>query len=142
MKEIYKALIKAQSEFPAMIKNADAHNYAYLDLASLIEKVNPVLEKNGLGFTQLLGNGEENGNPAVKTIVFHAESGETIESVLSAPAVKLRGCNDIQGSGATYSYLRRYALQAILGLASEDNDASDDPKVGKSKVTNDTEEIF
>ena len=30
----------------------------------------------------------------------------------------------MQRAGAVYSYLRRYSYQAILGLSSEDNDAS------------------
>jgi hypothetical protein len=36
----------------------------------------------------------------------------------------MKGCNEAQRAGAVYSYLRRYAFQAIIGMSSEDNDAS------------------
>jgi hypothetical protein len=38
----------------------------------------------------------------------------------------MKGCNVAQGAGASISYLRRYAIQAILNMSSEDVDASSD----------------
>jgi len=127
MKDLYTSLIKAQSEFDKLTKEKAGHNYKYLELSELIASVTPVLKDNGLGISQLLCN-DEQGRPAVKTVLFHGSSGESIDSKVACDVVKLSACNTAQGAGATFSYLRRYALQSILGLAAEDNDASSKPK--------------
>ena len=36
----------------------------------------------------------------------------------------MKGCNPAQRAGAAQSYLKRYQLQALTGLPTEDNDAS------------------
>jgi len=129
MKELYTALIKAQSEFDKQIKDASGYGYKYLELSELIASVTPVLAVNGLGVTQLLAN-DINGRPAVITRLFHS-SGCDMESRVACDVVDMKQCNTAQGAGATFSYLRRYALQSILGLAAEDNDASSKPKKDK-----------
>ena len=47
----------------------------------------------------------------------------------------MRGCNEAQRAGAAQSYLKRYQLQALTGLPTEDNDASSE---GFSKAKVDT----
>ena len=71
---IYKALAAFQQECPVIHKGTTGHNYTYADFPTILEKINPLLKKHHLGFTQLLN---EDG---LKTIIFHTLSGEAIES--------------------------------------------------------------
>jgi hypothetical protein len=79
MKNIYKALADFQQEVPVILKDTTGHNYKYADLPAIFEVINPLLKKHGLGFTQPI-NGSK-----IKTILFHIESGETIESETDMP---------------------------------------------------------
>lgn len=119
--EIAQALSTAQSELESAKKGQEGYGYNYSDLATVIQTAKPVLAKNGLAVTQLVSNVGD--NPAVTTILVH-KSGQFFKSFASMPNVEMKGCNVAQRMGATLSYLRRYAFQAILGMSSEDNDAS------------------
>lgn len=119
---IATALNKAQAEIGAVTKGEKGYGYNYASLASTIEVSKPSLVKHGLAVTQLVGG---SGNaPSVTTILLHAESGEFIQGTISMDLVEMKGVNTAQQAGATLTYARRYALQAILNMASEDTDAS------------------
>jgi len=119
MKNIYKAISNFQQEVPVIHKGSTGYGYSYADLPAIYEVINPRLKKHGLGFTQPI-----NGNN-VKTIVFHVDSGETVESETAIPqGVSLAKMNEFQVLGSAISYLRRYALSSILGLVTDkDTDA-------------------
>jgi hypothetical protein len=119
MKHLFKSLAEFQQEVPTIHKATQGYGYTYADLPKIFEVINPLLKKHGLGFTQLI-NGTE-----LITIVFHVESGETIESKTAIPQnVALKGMNDFQVLGSAITYLRRYALSSILGIVSDkDTDA-------------------
>ena len=119
MSKIYKALADFQQEVPVIHKETKGYGYSYADLPTIFEVINPLLKKNGLGFTQLV-----NGY-SIKTILFHIESGDTIESETNIPqGVDLKGMNDFQVLGSAITYIRRYALSSILGLVTDkDTDA-------------------
>ena len=119
--EIAQALSKAQSELEAAGKSQEGYGYNYSDLNSVINTAKPILAKHGLGVTQLLGHTGE--YVSVTTILTHS-SGQFFRSDASLPVIEMKGCNIAQGAGASISYLRRYAYQAILGMSSEDVDAS------------------
>lgn len=120
--QIAGALSSAQSELEVVNKGEKGFGYNYASLASTIATANEVLKKNGLAVSQLVGT-EENGHPSITTVLMH-KSGQFIKSVANMPLIEMKGVNEAQRAGAVYSYLRRYALQAILNMASEDNDAS------------------
>ena len=118
--KIYKALSEFQNEVPVIHKGTQGYGYSYADLPAIFEVINPLLKKYNLGFTQpIMGD-------TIKTIIFHTESGETIESLTEIPkGVTLKGMNDYQVLGSAITYLRRYALSSILGLVTDkDTDAS------------------
>jgi len=118
--KIYKALSDFQNEVPVIHKGTQGYGYSYADLPAIFEVINPLLKKYNLGFTQpIMGD-------TIKTIIFHTESGETIESLTEIPkGVTLKGMNDYQVLGSAITYLRRYALSSILGLVTDkDTDAS------------------
>jgi hypothetical protein len=119
---IASALSKAQSEMEAAKKGEEGYGYNYADLATVIAAAKPILAKHGLAVTQLVGQ-TVNNSVNVTTILTH-DSGEFIQSDASLPLIDMKGCNAAQNAGASLSYLRRYAYQAIIGQPSEDNDAS------------------
>ena len=120
MKNLFKSLAEFQQEVPVIHKCTQGYGYTYADLPKIFEVINPLLKKNGLGFTQLI-NGTE-----LITILFHCESGESIESKTAIPQnVQLKGMNDFQVLGSAITYLRRYALSSICGIVTDkDTDAS------------------
>jgi hypothetical protein len=120
MKNLFKALANFQNEVPVILKDTQAYGYKYADLPAVFTVINPLLKKHGIGFTQLI-----NGM-SVKTIVFHIDSSEQIESNTDIPqGVTLKGMNDFQVLGSAITYIRRYALSSILGLVTDkDTDAS------------------
>lgn len=132
MKHLFKSLAAFQQEVPVIHKGTQGFGYSYADLPAIFEKINPLLAKHGLGFTQLLQS--KDGLSYLVTLVFHIESGENIESQIIIPQVTLKGMNDYQSFGSGVTYFRRYALSSALGLVTDkDTDASgeqvkDEPK--------------
>ena len=120
MKHLFRALADFQQEVPVIHKGTQGYGYSYADLPKIFEVINPLLQKHGLGFTQLIND------TGVKTILFHTESGENIFSETPIPQnVQLKGMNDFQSFGSGVTYFRRYALASALGLVTDkDTDAS------------------
>ena len=119
MKHLFKALADFQQEVPVIHKGTQGYGYSYADLPKIFEVINPLLQKNGLGFTQLI-NGQQ-----IVTVLFHCESGENIESKTDIPMIQLKGMNDYQSFGSGITYYRRYCLSTILGIVTDkDTDAA------------------
>jgi len=119
MKHLFKSLAQFQQEVPVIHKATQGYGYSYSDLPKIFSVINPLLKKYGLGFTQLIN---DNG---VNTILYHVESGETIQSNTPIPQnVQLKGMNDFQVLGSAITYIRRYAISSMLGLVTDkDTDA-------------------
>jgi len=112
---------KAQAALTNPVKDAVAHigagrEYHYALLPSITDHVRPILGKFNLAISQHV-NGEA-GLLRVTTILLHA-SGEYLSSdaVIALPT----GCTPQQLGGAI-TYMRRYGIQAVLGIAAEDDD--------------------
>lgn len=114
MKNLFKSLASFQQEVPVIHKDTQGYGYTYTNLTNILTTINPIMKKNGLGFTQLLeGDG-------LKTIIFHCESGESLESIANIPQdVVLKGMNAFQVLGSANTYIRRYALSSALGLITD-----------------------
>ena len=116
-KAIATALVAAQGEFEAVAKDASNPFFSshYASLPAVVKAATPILQKNGLAVSQLIGfDGLED---TLKTILIH-ESGECIETTARLHLVK----NDPQGHGSAITYMRRYAYMAILGLVADEDD--------------------
>lgn len=133
--ELVAALAKAQSEFTPALKDSDNPFYQskYADLAAVINAVRPALSKNGIAMVHSLESDLERQCAIVTVGLYHGE--QFLEVTVEAPATgraKKEERNegaaatkfDVQTIGAAWSYLRRYTLQAICGLASEDDDGN------------------
>lgn len=121
IKQLAIALNKFQSEVsnPKKTETNPFHGSKYAPLSSVIDQVKPVLDKHGLCFSQLVsGDGSKS---SVTTLLMH-ESGEWIESEpLTFPNQISKGDSAAQGGGSSITYARRYSLEAILGISSEDD---------------------
>lgn len=130
MKNIYKSLADFQNEVPVIHQNTKGYGYTYADLNAIFKVIKPLLKKHGLGFAQLL-DGEN-----LKTIIFHIESGEQIESSVHIQQnVTLAKMNTFQVLGSAITYYRRYSLSAALGLITDaDIDAAGEQKPTPKKI--------
>jgi hypothetical protein len=125
MSELAKALAKAQSEFPTIERSKDvvvktktggSYTFAYAPLDAIAHAVAAPLRANDLTYSQLLSNIE--GKAALRTVLMHS-SGETLEDVCPLP---MNGSVSAQEFGSLVTYMRRYALVALLGIATEEDD--------------------
>ena len=115
-KNLFEALAAFQQEVPIIHEGSKGYGYTYSKLSEILEIINPLLKKHGLGFTQLLDD------EFLVTIIFHYVSGESIKSSVHIPqGVNLKGMNDFQVMGAAITYYRRYSLAAALGLVTEED---------------------
>jgi len=114
--KLFAALAKAQGEIRGALKDATNPHFKakYADLASIVDAARP-LAKHGIATIQVPFS--ENGEIGVTTILGH-DSGEWISGTLSVKPLKL----DPQGAGSVITYLRRYSLAAMAGIAPEDDD--------------------
>lgn len=93
----------------------------YATLQSVREAVDEPLRKHGFAYTQTFEPAAElDAGVVIVTTLLH-ESGEKITSKLFVPATK----RDAQGFGSCITYGRRYSLEAICGISSEDDDGND-----------------
>jgi hypothetical protein len=131
--ESIKNLSAALSKFQGEVKNPpnSANNpffkskYAPLDV--VISTAKPVLAKYGLSYVQLPGC---DGEYVTCTTVLMLE-----EEFLESDIIKIKPSKmDVQGMGATITYLKRYQLSALLGLASEEDKDGEEPSI-KAKKT-------
>lgn len=111
-------IAKIQREIGKMQKDHKVEfgktKYAYFNIEQLLDKLIPLLEKYELIITQPLSS--VNGRPALKTIVY--DNGEIIIN----EAVALPDIDDPQKMGSAVTYFRRYALQSLFMLQTEDDD--------------------
>lgn len=124
--KIAEALAQAQGalttvgkskEVSVRTKAGGSYKFTYADLAAVTEAARKPLADNGLSYVQMPGNNQD-GSIALTTRLMHT-SGEWIEETLSMKP----GSNDPKDIGGAITYLRRYALAAMLGIVSEDEDA-------------------
>lgn len=116
------ALAAAQGEFTAPTKDhklkTDKYVAFYADLAGVWEVIRAPLAKHGLAIVQApRANGVI---VTVETMLVH-KSGEFISDEFPATA----GGNGPQAIGSVVTYLRRYGLCAMLGIAAEDDDGKE-----------------
>jgi len=78
MKNLFKNLAAFQQEIKVIHKVSQGYGYKFADLPKIFESINPLMQKHGLGFTQLINSHE--GQNYLVTMVFHCESGEFLES--------------------------------------------------------------
>jgi hypothetical protein len=119
MNNLLKALVSAQSEITNPVKDSKNPHFKnnYASLESVLDAVTKPLNKHGLVLTQTIIP-----HPIVSlvTTLWHAESGERIDSVIPLNPSK----QDPQGYAAACTYYRRMTIKSLLGLAEVDDDGT------------------
>ena len=121
--ELAKALAAAQAEIVDPLRTASNPHFGsrYAPLEATLQAVRPVLSRHGLSVTQTVAMqpglaAESRHTVALRTVLMHS-SGQWVgeESVWAVPP-------NIQAACSAVTYLRRYGLSSIVGVASEPDD--------------------
>ena len=117
-REFNLALSKFQKDCPPIVKSKEGFGYKYADLDNIVSTIKDTLFACGLSyrFEQRQDNGIH-----VKCIVSHIE-GHSQSSEMVASADDSGRKNVIQAIGSAVTYLKRYTLVDVLGLATSDED--------------------
>jgi hypothetical protein len=119
IKELATALAKAQGAIEGAKKDSQNPFFksSYADLASVWDACRKPLSSNGLSVVQTVN--DNGGVQYLETILLHV-SGEWISG-----AIQLNPTQPTpQGIGSAITYMRRYGLQAMVGIAPEDDDGN------------------
>ena len=121
---LYTKLNEVKKEIGAISKDSTNPFFKskYFDINSLLKHVEPLLQKNGLLLLQPIVKGE------VFSEIVDIESGESVTSSIPLPQI-----DDPQKIGSCVSYYRRYTLQSLISLQSEDYDANSASQATKSQ---------
>ncbi|MEI6529659.1 MAG: ERF family protein [Candidatus Falkowbacteria bacterium] len=118
----YKKLLEFQKRIGAISKTETNPFFKskYFDINQLLEEVKPVLSELGLILVQ--GLSHIDGKPAIKTELYDVDSEELMPLLSSTTPITEN--NDPQKMGSAISYFRRYAIQTMLCLQAQDDDAN------------------
>lgn len=139
--EAKKAYHKAMAEFKANPPKIDKDKkvgyttqkgnvgYSHASLSNVTDKISTELSKHGLSASWQTN---QNGMIIVTCKITHVR-GHSESTTISAPADTSGAKNAIQAIGSTITYLERYTLLALTGLATHDMD-DDGKAAGKPEV--------
>ena len=118
--DLATALCSAQAEMGGAVKDSNNPFFKsnYADLTSVIKVIKEPFAKHGLSFVQLPVTSVGGNGIGVATMLMHS-SGQWIKSEYLLPMDKVTP----QGAGSAITYARRYALQALAGIPSVDDDS-------------------
>ena len=116
---IHAALVAAQAEFTVIERGetgqAGDRRYKYASLSDVLKAVLPALQKNDiLALQRTIIDGD---GMVMETTLHHAPSGTEITSLTPLPLP-----TNWQQWGSALTYARRYSIQALLGIAPEDDE--------------------
>jgi hypothetical protein len=92
------------------------YSFRYATLDKILDMARPVLAAEGLALFQPISTNEKGGLVLVTRLLHR--SGEWMETSIPLPAPG----GDPQSFGSAVTYLRRYAVTALLGIASDEDD--------------------
>tara|TARA_A100000172_G_scaffold46406_2_gene28816 strand:+ start:1947 stop:2414 length:468 start_codon:yes stop_codon:yes gene_type:complete len=133
-KNINEALLEFQKLAVSASKDSKNPHFksTYASLEAVISAANEATQF-GLCFTQEIDfefNGDT-GMTFVRTVLIHAPSGD---KRTSRTPIRSKDPTDPQKMGSGITYAKRYGLQSLLGLPSEDDDGNEASKTSKGKV--------
>lgn len=117
--DLARAMLKVQADLQPALKdreNTFSHS-RYATLNSVMEACRDALISNGIWLAQYPVPVDA-GHMGLVTKLTHAESGQWQSSLMVMPLPKA----DPQGYGSAMTYSRRYALSALIGIVTEEDD--------------------
>jgi len=136
-KGLFKKILKMEGEIGTVLKDSTNPFFKskYADVNAFIEMVKPIINKNDLVILQPLAyvTNPISGvaQPCIETSITDPDTGASIRS--TTPMTNYP--DDPQKAGSTITYFRRYALQSLLLIQTEDDDGN-----GKKKNVNTKEQ--
>lgn len=120
--ELLAALVEVQSELQTIQKGETAQvnkfSYKYASLDAIAQEIKPILHNHGVAYMQSVG-GLNTNSLTLTTRIFN-NKGQYIEDTAALPPVN-GGSNAAQALGMSITYMRRYALSAMLGITSDED---------------------
>lgn len=120
--ELLAALVEVQSELQTIQKGETAQgtkfSYKYASLDAIAQEIKPILHNHGVAYMQSVGG--LNSNALTLTTRIFNSKGQYIEDTAALPPVN-GGSNAAQALGMSITYMRRYALSAMLGITSDED---------------------
>lgn len=119
---LFNGLAAVRDATRAMPKTKSGHGYKYTPLDEILDYIRTPLADGGLVLTQMCVTEQVSGLTGVETHIFSADGGDLC-SVCYAPPAGEGGArmSAIQRAGSEITYLRRYAICAMLELASDED---------------------
>jgi hypothetical protein len=146
VKEFNRAMAQFKANPPRIEKDkhvsystsSGTMKYDHATLANIVEKITAELSKYGLSASWRTA---QNGKEVTVTCRISHSAGHNEETSLCASTEGAGKMNAVQAIGSVISYLQRYTLMSICGLAAhdQDNDARIEEEVideGKVKIIN------
>ena len=130
---LIEALVSFHKTVPAIGKTANAQYGKFADLETVLSTVTPHLIKNGLVISQTF-EPSEGVDPILVTKLLHVSGAELVSRL---PMIVGKGRNVLHDFGSSCTYLKRYALLALLGLTADmdmDGDFADDNPAAKPQA--------
>ena len=130
--EISQALARFQSACTGAVKDGTNPHFKskYASLDAIWAAIREPLTTNGLSVTQM-GDWQD-GTELLVTTIWHV-SGEFISGVQPVNFETTGRRNGSQEHGSAMTYLRRYAIAAALGIASQDDDDAESSVAPQNK---------
>jgi hypothetical protein len=132
------ALAKAQANYgdlkASQVADAEKYVYKYADLAAVLAAVRPALNAAGIALLQGVAMQRPQGSSGLIVLVetrLIDQSGEWLATTVKLPSGEVAP----QKVGSLVSYLRRYALLAMVGVAAEDDDGKEAQQAAPPKPT-------
>ena len=145
IKTLNQALLEFQMLHVSAVKDGKNPHFRsnYASLEAVIQAASKA-HQFGICFTQEIDFESESSMVFVRTTLIHAPSGETRSS---RTPIRSKDPADPQKMGSGITYAKRYGLQSMFGLPSEDDDGNEasrpSPKIKSMKQAlsnNDTSE--
>ena len=122
-----RAFIEMQTDLPTIIKKGEVFfndkakpAFKHAKFEDVIEAIKPILKAHGFSLQHLTRTSDK-GVPTLRTVLRHV-NGHSEFTERSAPADTSGAKNNLQAVGSTTSYLKRYNIFDLLGLAAKDED--------------------
>ncbi len=128
--ELAAAMAKMQGELESAAKSSENPFFKnkYADLATVWDVCRAPMSKNGLALMQQINY--VNDKAMLLTTLTHS-SGQWMRSI--APIITAK--QDAQGMGAGLTYMRRYAMCAMLGITQDDDDGNSASGITNKAIT-------
>jgi len=134
-KEFNKDFIASQKSMESLKEDAKGYGFTYATLSQTIRVIKEAISKNNLGFIQHV-QVTDTGNNLITTLL-HI-NGVQRDFVYPIVASSIKNTSEGQQFGGSVTYAKRYALQAIFGIAADD----DDPDSKKNQASKTPQAIY